>query len=241
MKSTWASSTRTQPSTGRCERAPNFQTAHSQFVSDLLQGVPATVEGMLGGFGRHSTLDINFSRKFITPLIQGTSAVAAPNRALDCGSGIGRITKRLLLPLFSSVDMVEQNETFLQKSATYLGTAGDRVERKIPQGLQEFTPEKDRYDVIWCQWVLSHLSNEDLVRFLRCCAQALPRGSGVIVVKENIAVDDDDNFDENDSSVTRSLASYYRVFSEAGLTIIKQDVQRDWPKELFTVRLFALR
>ena len=101
MKSTWASSTRTQPSTGRCERAPNFQTAHSQFVSDLLQGVPATVEGMLGGFGRHSTLDINFSRKFITPLIQvgdrfmmrtkfvdsvqhlqGTSAVAAPNRAL---------------------------------------------------------------------------------------------------------------------------------------------------------------
>ena len=54
----------------------------------------------------------------------------------DCGSGIGRITKRLLLPLFSSVDMVEQNETFLQKSATYLGPAGDRVERKIAQGLQ---------------------------------------------------------------------------------------------------------
>ena len=25
---------------------------------------------MLGGFGRHSTLDINFSRKFLTPLIQ---------------------------------------------------------------------------------------------------------------------------------------------------------------------------
>ena len=66
MKSTWASSTRTQPNTGRCERAPNL----SQSVSDLLQGVPATVEGMLGGFGRHSTLDVNFSRKFLTPLIQ---------------------------------------------------------------------------------------------------------------------------------------------------------------------------
>ena len=44
---------------------------------------------------------------------------------------------------------------------------------------------------------------DDLVKFLRSCAEALPQGSGVIVVKENIAVDDDDNFDENDSSVTR--------------------------------------
>ena len=25
--------------------------------------------------------------------------------------------------------------------------------------LQEFVPENGRYDVIWCQWVLSHLSN----------------------------------------------------------------------------------
>ena len=32
--------------------------------------------------------------------------------------------------------MVEQNEAFLQRSATYLGPAGDRVERKIAQGLQ---------------------------------------------------------------------------------------------------------
>ena len=44
---------------------------------------------------------------------------------------------------------------------------------------------------------------DDLVSFLRTCSQALPQGSGVIVVKENIAVDEDDNFDEKDSSVTR--------------------------------------
>lgn len=216
----------------------------SAFYTDAAkywEGIPATVEGMLGGFGRHSTLDINFSKKFLTPLIKGTSAVTGSIRALDCGSGIGRITKRLLLPLFSSVDMVEQNQAFLQKSQTYLGPAGDRVERKIPKGLQEFTPEKGRYDVIWCQWVLSHLSNEDLVKFLQCCVQSLPEGSGVIVVKENIAIDDDDNFDENDSSVTRSLASFYSIFSAAGLTIIKQDVQTDWPKELFPIRMFALR
>ena len=90
-----------------------------------------------------------------------------------------------------------------------------------------------RYDVIWCQWVLSHLSDgkeggeritlrhcsslslslphtllyfpstDDLVSFLRSCAQALIPRSGFIVVKENIAMDDEDVFDDNDSSVTR--------------------------------------
>ena len=54
----------------------------------------------------------------------------------DCGSGIGRVTKRLLLPLFTAVDMVEQNETFLEKSKLYLGEPGGRVERRIAKGLQ---------------------------------------------------------------------------------------------------------
>ena len=54
----------------------------------------------------------------------------------DCGSGIGRVTKRLLLPLFSTVDMVEQNASFLEKSKVYLGPAGDRVEQRIAKGLQ---------------------------------------------------------------------------------------------------------
>lgn len=54
----------------------------------------------------------------------------------DCGAGIGRVTKRLLLPLFASVDMVEPNEAFLEKSKAYLGIAGQRVERRISKGLQ---------------------------------------------------------------------------------------------------------
>lgn len=38
----------------------------------------------------------------------------------DCGAGIGRVTKNLLLPLFDTVDMVEQNPDFLQKAKDYL-------------------------------------------------------------------------------------------------------------------------
>ena len=59
----------------------------------------------------------------------------------DCGAGIGRVTKRLLLPLFASVDMVEQNGDFLEKSEAYLGIAGERVERRIIKGLQVRRPK----------------------------------------------------------------------------------------------------
>ena len=39
---------------------------------------------------------------------------------VDCGAGIGRVSKRLLLPLFNTVDMEEQNPAFLKKAEEYL-------------------------------------------------------------------------------------------------------------------------
>lgn len=74
--------------------------------------------------------------------------------ALDCGAGIGRITKRLLLPLFNTVDLVDVTQEFLDKAKTYLGEESKRVGNYICTGLQEFTPECGRYDVIWIQWVI---------------------------------------------------------------------------------------
>ena len=34
-----------------------------------------------------------------------------------------------------------------------------RVGCFFSEGLQDFVPEVGRYDVIWCQWVLSHLTD----------------------------------------------------------------------------------
>jgi len=66
------------------------------------------------------------------------------------------------------------------------------------------------FDVIWCQWCLGHLSNEDLVKFFRRCKAALKereKGNSVIIVKENCCSDYDDQatitFDDEDSSLTR--------------------------------------
>lgn len=74
--------------------------------------------------------------------------------ALDCGAGIGRITKRLLLPLFNTVDLVDVTQEFLDKAKAYLGEEGERVGNYICKGLQDFGPESGRYDVIWIQWVI---------------------------------------------------------------------------------------
>lgn len=74
--------------------------------------------------------------------------------ALDCGAGIGRISKRLLLPLFNTVDLVDVTQEFLDKAKTYLGNDGKRVGNFFCTGLQDFVPENGRYDVIWIQWVI---------------------------------------------------------------------------------------
>lgn len=71
------------------------------------------------------------------------------------------------------------------------------------------------FDVIWCQWCLGHLNDEDLVSFLQRSYTALRdqgtdghNGKSVIVVKENVCSDASDGgprtvFDEEDSSFTR--------------------------------------
>lgn len=74
--------------------------------------------------------------------------------ALDCGSGIGRVTKGVLLPVFEKMEMADMMEHFLLHAhEEYLGDDADRIETYYCYNLQEFTPPKNKYDVIWMQWV----------------------------------------------------------------------------------------
>ena len=67
------------------------------------------------------------------------------------------------------------------------------------------------FDVIWCQWCLGHLSDVDLVAFLKRCYHSLNKHpKSLVMVKENICSDHEDGspqivFDEEDSSLTRYL------------------------------------
>eukprot|EP01117_Protostelium_nocturnum_P014995 TRINITY_DN5770_c0_g1_i1.p1 TRINITY_DN5770_c0_g1~~TRINITY_DN5770_c0_g1_i1.p1 ORF type:complete len:154 (+),score=45.23 TRINITY_DN5770_c0_g1_i1:41-502(+) len=96
--------------------------------------VDATVDGMLGGFSHISGEDIRGSNELLKELFTGHKM--GKTRALDCGAGIGRITKDLLLPVFESVDLLEQNVGFVEKAKEELG---DKVKNFYAQGLQDFT------------------------------------------------------------------------------------------------------
>ena len=161
-------------------------------------------------------------------------------RALDCGAGIGRITKRVLLPIFDTVDMVELNQEFLDKAKSYLGENATRIGHYFCSGLQTFYPERDHYDVIWCQWVLGHLPDDDLVSFLQRCRTALTK-NGIIVIKENIALTETPVFDDEDSSYTRPRNNLVDIIQQAGLVLLNEETQKDFPSDIFKVLMFAVQ
>lgn len=127
--------------------------------------IPPTVQGMLGGFDFISDTDIDGSRKFLEDLLRRPEPPST-GIALDCGAGIGRVTKCLLSKFFDTVDLVEQNGTFLEKAKEFINSS--KMGTTYAVGLQEFVPEK-KYDVIWSQWVLGHLEDADLIKFLILC------------------------------------------------------------------------
>ncbi|XP_043914712.1 N-terminal Xaa-Pro-Lys N-methyltransferase 1 isoform X2 [Protopterus annectens] len=160
-------------------------------------------------------------------------------RALDCGAGIGRITKRLLLPLFKTVDMVDVTECFLEKAQSFLGEERRRVENYFCCGLQDFNPEPNHYDVVWIQWVIGHLTDEHLAEFLKRCQKGL-RPNGIIVIKDNVAYEGV-ILDDVDSSVCRELSVLHDVIEKAGLKIIMEEKQENFPDEIYHVYTVAMR
>ncbi|KAF8792665.1 N-terminal Xaa-Pro-Lys N-methyltransferase like protein [Argiope bruennichi] len=98
------------------------------------ENVPATIDGMLGGHSNVFKADIQASSRFINTFLQDKTRPLGTDYALDCGSGIGRITKHFLLKFFKSVDMVEQNKNFLDESNAYLEEDSSRVLRKFNSG-----------------------------------------------------------------------------------------------------------
>ncbi|KAF4615439.1 hypothetical protein D9613_003096 [Agrocybe pediades] len=117
-------------------------------------------------------------------------------------------------------------------------------------GFQPPRPESDigqGFDVIWCQWCLGHLSDIDLVSFLKRSHDSLKKHPrALIVVKENICSDTDDGkpqeiFDDQDSSLTRSDLAWKTIFQQVGLKLIREQVQEGLPEGLFVVKMYALR
>jgi len=102
-----------------------------------------------------------------------------------------------------------------------------------------------KFDVIWCQWCLGHLKDDDLVRFLERSKKALCDAKSLIVVKENLCSEPKNEpttvFDEEDSTFTRSDLAFKKIFQDTGLDIISEKIQDGLPKGLYPVKMYALR
>lgn len=221
--------------------------------------IPATIDGMLGGYSNINFTDIRGSQDFIKDVFK---MKPSPNKncALDCGAGmvsfnsvvayghsinfcnvlgIGRVTKHLLIPIFNTVDIVEQDEHFANSVREYVGNSS-KLGTIYNLGLQEFHPKSMRYDVIWVQWVSGHLTNDDFVKFYERCSQALSK-NGIVIVKENISSSENVVIDEVDSSVTRPLGMFKQLLIQSGFRIVKMVRQSNFPSAIFPVYMLALK
>ncbi|OAV94771.1 hypothetical protein PTTG_05416 [Puccinia triticina 1-1 BBBD Race 1] len=210
-------------------------------------------------------------------------------RALDVGAGIGRVTGDVLLYLFDRIDLVEPIAGFIEtgkrnalsgkwlqlrsRTATVAHLSSPSAPIMIADscaivGSKDGWNDGCGYDVIWAQWTLGHLSDEELVEFLKKCKDSLrpaasphstdqsdralepptfEKDGGLIIIKENIYISktdpDGDNFlfDKQDSSLTRSHQSFLRIFKLAGLRLIKQEIQRGFDPDLYRVNFYALQ
>jgi len=202
--------------------------------------IPANDQGMLGGYQSISPIDIHSSKNFLLPFLKSSGGRVGTGRVLDCGAGIGRISKHLFLPLFDKVDMVELNGDFIEQAKKEFAALpeGSKLDRCFVSGLQDFTPNPAEYDVIWSQWVLGHLTDDHLIDFFRRCKEGLAP-HGLMVVKENVSKSLE--FDDLDSSYTRPLSLLKDLIHRSGFRIIKEEKQKKFPKDLFEVRMLALQ
>ena len=208
--------------------------------------VDATVNGMLGGFPTISRTDLRGSLSFLEKLRRlhpapGSEPSGLLSRGVDCGAGIGRITAGFLSKACKIVDIVEPVEKFANEVRGQTMSGEGKIGEVYVSALQDWQPA-EKYDVIWNQWCLGHLTDQELQKYLVKCQAALREG-GWIVVKENMSSDafGKDLFDEVDSSVTRTDRKFRAIFEAVDLRIVETELQKGFPEKLFPVRCYALQ
>ncbi|KAI9815998.1 MAG: Alpha N-terminal protein methyltransferase 1 [Pycnora praestabilis] len=224
---------------------PDANIDHSKAI-DYWQSISPDVNGMLGGYPQISRIDLQGSSNFLAKLKrQSPASPKVLQRGVDCGAGIGRVTLGFLSRVCEVVDLVEPVETFTKEVLEGPSFAalreGDKLGAVYVKGLEDWVPER-KYDLVWNQWCVGHLTDAQLVAYLKRCRGALTE-KGWVVVKENLSTDRDgeDIFDDVDNSVTRTDWKFRSLFKEAGLMIVKTELQTGFPKGLglYPVRFYA--
>ena len=192
--------------------------------------------------------DVKCSCELLNGLI--LSKQLNPKSCLDCAAGIGRVTEYVLSNFFSEIDLFEKDKVFLEKcKQKFIGN--DKVKNIYESSLEKFQFEK-KYDLIWIQWCLENLEDEDLIPFLKKCKENLCE-NGKIIVKENYYFFDnsEDNKNKNlhninyeyskeDFSKQRLDSFYINLFINMGFKIINHFINPNWPNKIMPLIVYVL-
>lgn len=217
---------------------------------------------MVGGTGL-SAFDVRDSRHFLEENMPFEILVEdyGPLVALDCGAGIGRITRELLLHYFAEVDILEPSQVLIEEAKRLLQPPssdsnnlshpdGYHVANYFQIGLQEHPWHlyPQRYDAIWLQWAIDKLTDQDAVTMLINSRISLKSTNSVVFLKENICpphVCDDQQirfFVDDEPTITRTLSYLLtHIIKPSGYEVVNSAVQSDFYPESFPVMMMSLR
>lgn len=136
--------------------------------NEYWDNVSQDASGMLQGLEVVSKPDIECSSKFLQQYIK--EGKINPEKAIDCGGGIGRISKELLVKYFKKVDIVDQAPNLIKAAKEQIKDANMRD--FYISGLQDFS-FPDEYNCIWIQWVLMHMPDIDAIKLLKKCKKSI--------------------------------------------------------------------
>lgn len=228
-------------------RREEFYRANDRYWATGGCGGLTDDEAMIGDTG--GLQDAREGLSFLDRLLDdGSSTVFPLHDAVDVGAGVGRITKHVLLKRCRRVRLVEGDGGWCKRSRVYLGRKRAAHCVFVHRRLDELSAADvtawggDVVDLVWIQWTLQYLIDDDVVTCLRTLSTGLRPGTGYLVVKENrpygTAREDrfqmdvphhrqNDDADDEDSwrhgnqryDITRTDAHHRLLFQEAGLRV----------------------
>ncbi|KAH0570361.1 putative S-adenosylmethionine-dependent methyltransferase [Spironucleus salmonicida] len=207
------------------EKMKNSQQYYNISKNHYQCNVSPTIDGMLGGLSYVHEPETQWSVKYLKNILQHYDIVA--NLCLDVGAGIGRVTEHVLSKIFISVDTVENNQQYsvIQKC----------TRQKYIQEAQLFLIDQT-YDLIWIQWVIGHLTDQDLLQMFKNFAKM----TKYIVIKDNLCTQGF-MFDSTDANILRNFHLFEDIVKQAGFIIKESEIPDTWPKNLYPIQAILLQ
>jgi 2-polyprenyl-3-methyl-5-hydroxy-6-metoxy-1,4-benzoquinol methylase len=140
-------------------------------------------------------------------------------RALDVGSGIGRISFNFLYDIVEQIDLLDINKNFLQVAEEQQNKiGGNKIKNFYCSEIQKFRFDYN-YDLVFIQWVLEYLNDSQLEIFIKNVYQNL-ENEGIIIIKENVNLDSNSNFVyPKEGSLIRNPKVFEKIFFDSGFKI----------------------